>query len=101
MSRLRYSSDPLTGTQHYVQYDAGEDAIHWTSEQDVQGLVAFNREMFNEAPARWKDGQHVAFLPDIFVMKLMREGILHDSKRLKRWLNDPDHRAFRTRPGTL
>ena len=43
MSRFLYNSHPLTGTQHYVQYDAGEDAIHWTSEQDVQGLVAFNR----------------------------------------------------------
>ena len=73
--RSPYSSDPLTGTQHYVEYDSGADAIHWTSEQEVRPLVAINREMYNDAPARWREGQHVAILPNIFVLKLMREGI--------------------------
>jgi len=101
MERRPYCVDPLTGTLHYVDYDADADALHYTSEQEAGPLLDLNRKMYNDAPTRWKEGQHVAFLPDIFVMKLMREGILHDSKRLKRWLNDPDHRAFRTRPGTL
>jgi hypothetical protein len=101
MSRLLYNSDPLTGTQHYVQYDSGEDAIHWTSEQDVGPLLEINRAMYNDAPRRWSELEHVAHLPNIIVLKLMREGIWGDSQRLKKFLNDYDFRSLRTRPGNL
>jgi hypothetical protein len=32
---------------------------------------------------------------------LQRRGILQDEKRLKAWLNDPENRVFRTRPGKV
>ena len=101
MSRLLYNSDPLTGTQHYVQYDSGEDALHYTSEQEVGPLLEINRAMYNDAPRRWSELEHVAHLPNIIVLKLMQEGIWGDSQRLKKFLNDYDFRSLRTRPGNL
>ena len=101
MERRPYSVDPLTGTAHYVDYDASDDALHYTSEQEVAPLLEWNRLMYNAAPTRWGEGQHVAHLPAIIVVKLMQEGILYDSKKLRRFLNDYDFRALRTRPGNL
>jgi hypothetical protein len=45
--------------------------------------------------------QRVATLPLVLWMKLKQDGILDDPRALRRWLNDPDNRAFRTRPGRL
>jgi len=102
MSRLQYATDELTGTKHFVEVDESEDAIHWTSEQDVSGLVAWNRAQYNEHNGeRWRELNKVASLPAIFVVKLMADGTLYDSKRLRRFLNDHGFRDLRTRPGHL
>jgi hypothetical protein len=34
-------------------------------------------------------------------MELKQQGIIDDPKALRRWLNDPDNRYFRTRPGRV
>jgi hypothetical protein len=33
--------------------------------------------------------------------QMKAEGKLDDQAYMKRWLNDPDNRAFRTRPGEV
>jgi hypothetical protein len=33
--------------------------------------------------------------------QMKAEGKLEDQAYMKRWLNDPDNRAFRTRPGEV
>jgi hypothetical protein len=43
----------------------------------------------------------VATLPLSVYYQLKREGIADDPKRLAKWMNDPDNRAFRTRGGRL
>jgi hypothetical protein len=33
--------------------------------------------------------------------RLKKDGIIDDPSAMKRWLNDPDNRFFRTRPGRV
>jgi hypothetical protein len=71
---------------------------------DVSGVVADNQQKFNQFDERanWKgDMHHVASIPMALFYKMKAEGKLDDQAYMKRWLNDPDNRAFRTRPGEV
>ena len=70
-------------------------------EQDVTGIVEMNKADFNDAPARWGDGKRVASIPMAIYWELKRTGVADDQAALRRWLNDPDNRHFRTRPGVV
>jgi hypothetical protein len=98
MRRL-FAVDPMTGTAHYVDYDENGDTLRFIEEVNVDALIELNRQMYNEAPTGWNDGATVARLPMPLRMKLKAEGILDDPKRWAAWLNDPDNRAWRIRPG--
>lgn len=100
MRRL-ISVDPLTGTRTYMDYDESEDALHFIEEVDVTALLEMNKAMFNDAPSGWADGATAARLPPMLRMKLQRDGIATDDKLWRKWLNDPDHRGFRIRPGRI
>ena len=93
--------DPLTGTAQYVDYDENEDAFRYHQVVEADPITDFNRLLFNDAPQRWGDMQRVASLPMVLWLKLKRDGVLDDPKRLAAWLNDPDNAAFRTRPGRV
>ncbi len=76
--------------------------------QDVSQTVAVNKEDYKDnAGTRFSQFQnHVARIPTAIYYALMRRGIIDERKdpegvRLKAWLNDPDHRAWRTRPGRI
>jgi len=43
----------------------------------------------------------VASIPLNVYYDLKRRGIADDPKAMKKWLNDPDNRVFRTREGTV
>ena len=83
------------------------DTFAETATQDLQPYTDQNKELFNDAASGWGEGRRVAQIPNIIVEKLMRDGILSmsgevvDPARFKAWLNDPDNRAFRTRPGRV
>lgn len=103
MRRL-LSVDPMTATRTYVDYDENEDALRIIEEVDVDRLLELNRAMFNEAPSNWGDGASVARMPMVLREKLKREGIIRadgDTTLWKRWLNDPDNRGWRIRPGRI
>jgi hypothetical protein len=50
-----------------------------------------------------KFGEHakVASIPLSVYYELKRQGIADDPKALRKWLNQSENRAFRTREGTL
>lgn len=56
---------------------------------------------------RWGDGDVVASIPPAVVFQLMKEEIWpgpkngNDPRPLKRWLNDPENRAWRLRTGRI
>ena len=101
--RWLVSVDPLTGTRTYSEYDASEDAWHYIQEVDVTALLEFNRMLYNEAPSRYGDGASVARIHPLMKMWLKQQGIVDpdDKKAYARFLNDPDNRGWRIRPGRV
>lgn len=71
---------------------------------DVEPVVDLAKAEYNSTDerARWKDLQRVARIPMPLVFQLQEKGIgPRDQKAFKKWLNDPDNRVFRTRPGLI
>jgi hypothetical protein len=93
----RDSSGILTS----FHYDQADDSFVIQKEQDVAGIIEANKVEFNDAPTRWGEWTKVGSIPLTIYFDLQKKGILQDQKALAKWLNDPDNRAFRTRPGTI
>lgn len=81
-------------------------------EQDAEDIVEANKYLYNQfdqrAPfvQRKPDGtkevfHRVASIPLVILMDLQAKGILNDEKAFKKWMDDPDNKYFRTRPGRL
>lgn len=101
MSKRIISDDADTGITTSFVYDADKDEAIIQKEQDVTAIIEANKQEFNNAPARWGEWTRVGSIPLTIYYELERKGILQDQKALAKWLNDPDNRAFRTRPGTI
>ena len=77
--------------------------------QDVSGILEANKAQYNQHTSldRWKDDMtHVARLPLTVIDDLNRKGIMQgfavrDETAFKAFLNHPDNRFFRTRPGKV
>jgi len=82
-------------------YDDDKDEAIIQKEQDVTSIVEANKREYNDAPERWGEWTKVGSIPLSVYYELERKGILKDQVALAKWLNDPDNRAFRTRPGTI
>lgn len=96
--------DDATGIET-VLHGTDEGGIVIEHRQDAQDIIDTNKQIYNEFDerARFK-GEHfhrVASLPLVVYFQLKRDGILDDQRRLKKWLNDPDNKYFRTRPGRI
>lgn len=95
--------DPLTGVrEEYYEID-GQYYIRQS--QDVQNIIDLNKSEFNSVDerARYKSDMfnRVARLPLVVLEDLRKRGILRDKKAFLKWLDQPENRAFRTRPGKL
>ena len=86
-----FSEDKLTGIKKFWHVtDKGEYVLETVQQMDA--ILDQNKgEKLNK----------VATLPLSVYYQLKREGIADDPKRLAKWMNDPDNRAFRTRGGRL
>jgi hypothetical protein len=98
-----FDRDPLTGTTTLYHYDHADDTFHFEDIRDDQALIDANRRQHNDkTDANWKGDMHkVASLPLAVWFKLKKEGIIGDKIAFRRWLNDPDNAAYRTRPGRV
>lgn len=100
-----FSHDPLTGITKFFHYDEAQDAKNFVIEsvQQTTPIVEANKEEFNNSRAstRGEEFVKVASIPLTIYFDLKKRGIANDPVALKRWLNDPDNRAFRTRPGVV
>lgn len=104
MTSKLFDFDPVTGTKKIWHYDADKDEAVIETIFDTSNLVETNKAMFNavDERANWKGDMHlVASIPMELFMKWKSEGKLEDQAFLKKWLNDPDNRLFRTRPGEV
>lgn len=107
-----FDYDPVFRTVRYSYYDPDRDLFAIQTLQDPTSVVEANKAQFNgvDERARYNDGlHHVARIPLAVLERLVREKILvigkngdgEGNKRFKRWLNSPDNRFFRVRPGTV
>ena len=96
--------DPVRKSRTLFHYDASDDTMVHHYEQDVTDVVEYNKARYNlfDERTRWAaDGDLVASIPNVVWFDLVKRGIAFDNDALKRWLDDPDNRAFRVRPGRL
>jgi hypothetical protein len=91
--------DPVSKVRRVLHMDG--DLVHAAATQDISDHMDINKALYNEQRPGWQEGQRVASIPNVIWEDLVRRGIANDTKKLKAWLNDPDNRAFRTRPGRV
>ena len=94
-----------------VAHADGEGGIVIETRQDVTANIEQNLKEFNsyDERAKWSDdmfGNKIASIPLTVIDDLNAKGIMRgfaivDQKRMKQWLNSPDNRFFRTRPGKV
>lgn len=94
-----------------VAHADGEGGLVIETRQDVTANIAQNRLEYNsfDERSKWSDdmfGNKVASIPLTVIDDLNAKGIMRgfavlDQKRMKDWLNSPDNRYFRTRPGIV
>jgi hypothetical protein len=97
-SRL-FDVDPLTGITRTFHYDHETDTYTIQTEQRVDDLVEQNKSLANEDVGGYGEMTRVASIPLNIYFDLKQQGIIDDPQRLKKWLNDSDNRAFRTKLG--
>jgi hypothetical protein len=78
------------------------------TKQDISQIIEGNKAEFNaiDENAKWGEFAKVASLPNVVIDDLNKQGIMRgfavmDEKRFRAFLNHPDNRFFRTRPGQL
>jgi hypothetical protein len=98
-----FDHDPVFGITEYWHPSEDGDAFTLEVVQDAEPVVEFNKKAQAEWQGkRWGDGlQHVAQIPMNIYWDLKNKGILNDQVALRRWLNDPDNRFFRTKTGVI
>jgi len=102
MSRRLLSYDPAANVKTYFTYDDDRDAFSVETVQETDDVVDANKRDFNDAQTGWRGDMHkVASIPMTLYMTLKRQGVIDDPVALKRWLNDPENRYFRTKPGRV
>ena len=94
-----------------IAHADGDGGLIIQTTQDVSGIIEANKREFNSynERARWSDdvyGNKVASIPFTVIDDLNKAGIMRgfaviDQKRFVSWMNDPDNRVFRTRPGVV
>jgi hypothetical protein len=106
MKRL-FNVDTFTG-RHTVSHDDHEGGVILETTQDVSQIIEANKKQFNEITSqdKWGDITHVARLPLTVIDDLNKKGIMRgfaviDETAFKAFLNHPDNRFFRTRPGKV
>jgi hypothetical protein len=86
----------------------GEGGLIIRTTQDVTAIVEQNKAQYNTGSVhdKWGDLTKVASLPFTIIDTLNRKGIMRgfaviDEKEFRLFLNDPENRFFRTRPGRV
>jgi hypothetical protein len=69
-------------------------------EANGKNYIVKAAEILAEQPPG-KDFRHVGFIPDTVLNQWMIDGTFNDPERIRRWLNDPENRAFRTWQGRV
>jgi hypothetical protein len=103
MQKKIFDTNKELGITRTWHYDEEKDEATIQTQQDVTDVIEENKNEFNQIDerAKWGEFNKVASIPLSLYYQLKAEGKLDDQAYMKRWLNDPDNRHFRTRPGEV
>jgi hypothetical protein len=103
MDKKLLSHDPFTGVSKIFHADDNDTFVIETemAAPIVEEIIEANKANYNDAVGPWHNGKVVASIPIHIFWDLKKKGIADDDAAMKRWLNDPDNRYFRTRPGRV
>ena len=101
MSQLLYDSwDPVTRRSVWIETDAETGLPLLTWSQDTKPIIEANKRAASNFQGANPDGfTKVASIPLVVVENLKKEGTWWDQAAMKRWLDDPANRFFRTDDG--
>ena len=83
--------------QHFDPMKPGDLIIEST--QDCRDVVDYVKSA-RDLPVG-KEWRHVASIPLLVIDQAAREGWVNDRAKWHKWLNDPDHAAFRVWNGNI
>tara|TARA_Y100000361_G_scaffold10692_1_gene8590 strand:+ start:132 stop:458 length:327 start_codon:yes stop_codon:yes gene_type:complete len=108
VDRRTLDLDALLGTRTDFIYETNGsglkgDNIIISETQDVTDIIEANKRSANDTDRHTPHGEwsKVASIPLTIYYDLKRQGITEDQTRMKKWLNDPDNKYFRTRAGRV
>jgi hypothetical protein len=91
-----------------IAHEDGEGGLILETKQNIQPFLEQNKASYAriDERARWGEFTQIASIPFAVIQELNKKGILRgfhivDQKAMKKWINDPDNRFFRTRPGRI
>jgi hypothetical protein len=96
--------DPVMGIRRGFTYNHADESFIIDTQQEVTSIIEDNKALSNmiDERANWKGDFHrVASIPMVKYMELVQKGIAHDNKAILRWLDEPEQRYLKTRPGRL
>ena len=103
----------VEGRRIRTAYDDGDGGLIIETKEDITPIIERNKAEYNQYDQRARWGEElfdpknkVATIPLVLFDELNKQGICRgfhiiDQKRFKAWLNDPENRHFRTRPGRV
>lgn len=90
------------GVSEVVHIDAEHpDHLIMETIQDCEPIIERAKVLSEMSPRKDEVFRHVGTMPQIVMERAMREGWWNDPDAIKRWLNDPDNRAFRSWKGRV
>jgi hypothetical protein len=107
MKKLGTETDAIGIQKTY--YADGDGGLIIETSQDVTDIIESNKAEYaaTDERKRWGDGwEKVGSIPLSLIQTLNELGICRgfaivDQKKMKAFLNDPENRHFRTRPGRV
>ena len=90
-----------SGVQTAVHTEDGDGTFHVTKKQDVQPTLDYTKYLREQPIDRKNEVRHIAEIPPVVAAKLIRDGIMGDSKAILKWLDKPENKVFKTVEGRL
>jgi hypothetical protein len=99
--------------QNKTAYADGNGGLIIETKVDLSNFIDATKKAYNDNSSKtgWGDNpldprNHIASIPSEVIGDLNKKGIMRgyhiiDMPALKRWLNDPENRVFRTRGGQV
>ena len=91
----------VDGVETAVHTEDGTGKFHVTKKQNVQPTLDYTKFLREQPVNRKAEDRHIAEIPPVLAAKLIRDGIMGDSKAILKWLDQPENKCFKTVEGRL